>query len=129
MTGAHWIDESGLVNGPIAITNTHSVGIVRDSMVDYLKQFHPESYWSLPIVGETYDGFLNDLDGFHVKKEHVSDAISNAKPGTSFILCTSAAHLPAACPFCIFCSFFFAINEYYAAQVLYRKAALVVAQG
>ena len=70
------------LQGPIAITNTHSFGVVRDSVIGWQAQndllLQP---WSLPIVAETYDGYLNDINGFHVKKEHVLEAIANAGPG------------------------------------------------
>lgn len=82
MTGTAWVEESGFLEGPIAITNTHSVGVVRDSVIAWQAQndllLQP---WSLPIVAETYDGNLNDINGFHVKKEHVFRAIENAKSG------------------------------------------------
>jgi D-aminopeptidase len=86
MTGTTWIEESGFLEGPVMITNTHSVGIVRDSTIAYrVKQGKPDPngyWWSLPIVAETYDGYLNDINGFHVKEKHVFEALDNAKPGT-----------------------------------------------
>jgi D-aminopeptidase len=85
MTGTTWIEESGFLEGPVMITNTHSVGIVRDSTIAYrVKQGKPDPngyWWSLPIVAETYDGYLNDINGFHVKEKHVFEALDNAKSG------------------------------------------------
>jgi L-aminopeptidase/D-esterase-like protein len=83
MTGTTWVDESGFIEGPIMITNTHSVGVVRDAVIAWQmkkqgKTFQP---WSLPIVAETWDGFLNDINGFHVKPEHVAQALDQAKSG------------------------------------------------
>ncbi len=80
MTGTTWVEESGFVEGPIMITNTHSVGTVRDAVIAWQmkrqgKTFQP---WSLPIVAETWDGFLNDINGFHVKPEHVAQALEQA---------------------------------------------------
>ncbi len=72
MTGTTWIEESGFLEGPIAITNTHSVGVVRDAIIGWQAErgsgFQP---WSLPVVAETYDGSLNDINGFHVRAEHL----------------------------------------------------------
>lgn len=83
MTGVAWIEESGLLSTPIAITNTHSVGVVRDAMIAYevRKRDALEVYWSLPVVAETYDGWLNDINGFHVKPEHVFSALDSASSG------------------------------------------------
>jgi len=82
MTGTTWIEESGFLEGPIAITNTHSVGVVRDAIIRWQREngtgFQP---WSLPVVAETYDGSLNDINGFHVKPEHLVSAIENAGAG------------------------------------------------
>jgi len=82
MTGTAWVEESGFLEGPIAITNTHSVGVVRDAVIGWQAEngalLQP---WSLPVVAETYDGYLNDINGFHVKKSHVSEAIDNASGG------------------------------------------------
>ena len=82
MTGTTWIEESGFLEGPISITNTHSVGIVRDAVigwqVDLDAAFQP---WSLPGVAETYDGSLNDINGFHVEAEHVRAALDSAASG------------------------------------------------
>lgn len=82
MTGTTWIEESGFLEGPIAITNTHSVGVVRDAIIVWsLKHpmFHQD--WSLPVVAETWDGWLNDINGFHVKPEHVFQALDEAHDG------------------------------------------------
>ncbi|WP_211300232.1 P1 family peptidase [Mongoliibacter ruber] len=89
MTGTTWVEESGFLEGPIAITNTHSVGVVRDAVVEWQfknKHFDPlpdelDIFWSLPVVAETYDGDLNDINGFHVKKEHVFSALDHAQAG------------------------------------------------
>ncbi len=83
MTGTTWIEESGVLGGPIMITNTHSVGIVRDAVVEWLvtEPIASGVYWALPVVAETYDGFLNDINGFHVKKEHVFAALNSASSG------------------------------------------------
>ncbi|MGI9254898.1 MAG: P1 family peptidase [Thermomicrobiales bacterium] len=83
MTGTIWIEESGFLTTPIAITNTHSVGIVRDALVAWGAQSvgRPEISWALPVVGETYDGWLNDIDGMHVRAEHVWQAIESASSG------------------------------------------------
>ena len=81
MTGTTWIEESGYLEGPVMITNTHSVGIVRDSVVEWQMKHHTGELWSLPVVAETYDGFLNDINGFHVKKNHVFTALNNASSG------------------------------------------------
>ncbi len=83
MTGTTWVEESGFLEGPVMITNTHSVGTVRDAVIAWQmkkqgKTFQP---WSLPVVAETWDGFLNDINGFHVKTEHVSQALDGAKSG------------------------------------------------
>ena len=72
MTGTHWVDESGLLATPIAITNTHQVGLVRDALVEYeVRPGSPRRDGLLPVVAETYDGWLNDIDAFHVTREHV----------------------------------------------------------
>jgi L-aminopeptidase/D-esterase-like protein len=81
MTGTIWIDESGMLAGPVAITNTHSVGVVRDALVDWAAERNADLAFSLPVVAETYDGFLNDINGFHVKPEHVRAAIDSARGG------------------------------------------------
>jgi L-aminopeptidase/D-esterase-like protein len=81
MTGTTWIEESGFVEGPIAITNTHSVGLVRDAILKWQVSRPGLQPWGLPIVAETYDGTLNDINGFHVKDEHVLSALDNATTG------------------------------------------------
>jgi D-aminopeptidase len=85
MTGTTWIEESGFVEGPIMITNTHSVGIVRDAVVEWLSRREPpgttDPRWLLPVVGETWDGFLNDVNGHHVTEEHAFAALDGARPG------------------------------------------------
>ena len=82
MTGTTWIDEGGFLAGPVAITNTHSVGIVRDTMIAWgLKHGVVGDAWSLPVVAETFDGFLNDINGFHVHPEHVVAALDSAHGG------------------------------------------------
>jgi D-aminopeptidase len=83
LTGLEWIRESGMLTTPIAITNTHSVGVVRDALVaaEMSAREDVHAYWSLPVVGETYDGTLNDIDGFHVKPEHLMAAIDAASGG------------------------------------------------
>ncbi len=83
LTGLEWIREAGLLGGAIAITNTHSVGVVRDALVAAAAQGRdPDAvFWSLPVVGETYDGGLNDINGFHVRPEHVRAALASAAGG------------------------------------------------
>lgn len=82
MTGTTWVQESGLLEGPIAITNTHSVGVVRDAIIQWeLTQKTVLQPWWLPVVAETYDGSLNDINGFHVKPEHVLSALNGASGG------------------------------------------------
>jgi D-aminopeptidase len=82
LTGLEWIRESGLLTTPIAITNTHSVGVVRDALVAASLGVRPRaSAWSLPVVGETWDGWLNDVDGFHVRPEHLRSALDSAAGG------------------------------------------------
>ena len=89
MTGTTWVEESGFLEGPVAITNTHSVGVVRDAIVQWgydNKYFDPLPnapgiFWALPVVAETYDGGLNDINGHHVKKEHAYTALNSATSG------------------------------------------------
>jgi D-aminopeptidase len=81
MTGTTWLQESGILEGPIAITNTHSVGVVRDAVLRWQVTRPNMQPWGLPVVAETYDGFLNDINGFHVKPEHVLSALDGAKGG------------------------------------------------
>ena len=85
MTGTTWVEESGFLYGPVMITNTHSVGVVRDTVIDWeLKHGTPiplEDWWSLPVVAETWDGDLNDINGFHVKPEDANAAMQDAHSG------------------------------------------------
>lgn len=85
MTGTTWLEESGCLGTPVMITNTHSVGVVRDAVIEWnTRRGLTEGYsgdFSLPLVAETYDGFLNDINGFHVKKEHVFQALESATSG------------------------------------------------
>lgn len=82
MTGTTWVEESGFLEGPIAITNTHSVGIVRDALIAWqVKTNRLIQPWSLPLVAETYDGWLNDINGFHIKDTHVFEALDFASGG------------------------------------------------
>lgn len=84
MTGTIWIEESGFLDGPVMITNTHSLGVVRDSVIAWQVKRRPPraKYWfSLPVVAETYDGYLNDINGFHVHPEHVFQALDTARSG------------------------------------------------
>mgnify|MGYP003627071304 FL=1 len=85
MTGTTWVTESGFLETPIMITNTNSVGVVRDAVLKWYVDtdwYKGESWWyTYPVVAETYDGFLNDIYGFHVKEEHVLEAINNASIG------------------------------------------------
>ncbi|MGQ0560955.1 MAG: DmpA family aminopeptidase [Gemmatimonadota bacterium] len=81
MTGTAWIDEGGILETPILITNTHSVGVARDAAIDWMLRNGRRFYWTLPVVAETWDGALNDINGFHVKPEHVFAALDNARGG------------------------------------------------
>jgi L-aminopeptidase/D-esterase-like protein len=81
MTGTTWLQESGFLEGPIAITNTHSVGVVRDAVLQWQVSRPGLQPWGLPVVAETFDGFLNDINGFHVKPEHVLAALDGATGG------------------------------------------------
>jgi len=85
MTGTAWLEESGQLEGPILLTNTHSVGVVRDAVIAWrVAQGAADAsgyWWSLPIVAETWDGHLNDINGFHVRAEHVSRALASASGG------------------------------------------------
>jgi D-aminopeptidase len=85
MTGTTWVEESGFLEGPVMITNTHSVGVVRDAVIQW-RVAHGDAdgtgfYWSLPVVAETWDGWLNDINGFHVKPEHAIHALDTAHSG------------------------------------------------
>ncbi len=83
MTGLEWVRESGMLTTPVGLTNTHSVGVVRDALLAEILSAGPGrgSEWSLPVVAETWDGLLNDLNGFHVRAEHVHDAFASAHTG------------------------------------------------
>lgn len=86
MTGCAWVEETGRCDGPITITNTHSVGVTRDATIQWLVERFPESFadgnqFSLPVAAETYDGTLNDINGFHVTRKHVFEAIEIAAGG------------------------------------------------
>jgi D-aminopeptidase len=82
MTGTIWLEESGILGTPICITNTHSVGVVRDAVIDWMvRNGGTEQLWGLPVVAETWDGYLNDLNGFHVKPQHVFAALDGARGG------------------------------------------------
>ena len=85
MTGTTWLEDSGFLDGPVMITNTHSVGVVRDAVIAWrVKKAPPDQQgyaWSLPVVAETYDGDLNDINGFHVKPEHAWHALDTAHGG------------------------------------------------
>jgi D-aminopeptidase len=85
MTGTTWVEDSGFLNGPVMITNTHSVGVVRDAVIAWkVKHGTPDMegyWWSLPVVAETWDGYLNDINGFHVHPEDAWHALDTAHPG------------------------------------------------
>src|SRR6476659_4593332 len=89
MTGTHWLTESGFLDGPVLITNTHSVGVVRDAFLAWLVKNKRQpgtntfagGFYTYPIVAETYDGGLNDIKGFHVKPEDVAAALESASSG------------------------------------------------
>ncbi len=83
MTGLEWIREAGVLATPVAITNTHSVGIVRDALIraEVQARTDEEDYWCLPVVAETYDGTLNDINGMHITAEHVLEALASASSG------------------------------------------------
>jgi D-aminopeptidase len=83
LTGLEWVRESGLLTTPIGLTNTHSVGVVRDALIAWSIRagLMTEDEWSLPVVGETWDGTLNDINGLHVKPEHVFAAVESAAGG------------------------------------------------
>lgn len=85
MTGTTWVEESGALDGPVMITNTHSVGVVRDAVIAWrVKRGVADTsgyWWSLPVVAETWDGYLNDVNGFHVKPEHTFAALDSMRGG------------------------------------------------
>jgi D-aminopeptidase len=83
-TGLEWIREAGLLTSPVAFTNTHSLGVVRDALIVLDREQQPDDgrlYWNMPVVLETFDGLLNDINGFHVKPEHVAQALADARGG------------------------------------------------
>jgi L-aminopeptidase/D-esterase-like protein len=87
MTGTTWVEESGFLEGPVMITNTHSVGVVRDAVIEWMRDERitdplvADVWWGLPVVAETYDGVLNDINGFHVDKTHAFEALNSASGG------------------------------------------------
>jgi L-aminopeptidase/D-esterase-like protein len=85
MTGTHWVEDSGFLDGPVMITNTHSVGVVRDAVIQWkVKRGDPDMegyWWSLPVVAETWDGYLNDINGFHVTAQDAIHALDSAHGG------------------------------------------------
>ncbi|NIP60397.1 MAG: S58 family peptidase, partial [Gemmatimonadetes bacterium] len=81
MTGTTWVAESGILESPVVITNTHSVGVARDAVIDWMRRRNPDFHWALPVVAETFDGSLNDINGFHVRSEHVFEALDGAGAG------------------------------------------------
>ena len=86
MTGTHWIHDGGYLIGPVCITNTHSVGIVHHAAVRWIIETYRETWgeehlWAMPVVAETYDGVLNDINGQHLTESHALDAMRSAKPG------------------------------------------------
>ena len=82
MTGTIWLEEAGLLSTPIGLTNTHSVGIVRDTIVHWIKRrSRSDQSWLLPVTAETWDGWLNDINGMHVRREHVLEALDGARGG------------------------------------------------
>ena len=85
VTGLAWLEESGFLEGPIVLTNTHSVGVARDAVIAWQVRQRgrdqPDISWSLPVVGETWDGWLSDINGFHVKPDHVFAALNSASDG------------------------------------------------
>jgi len=85
MTGTAWLEESGQLEGPVLLTNTHSVGVVRDAVIAWRVRAGEADasgyWWSLPVVAETWDGYLNDVNGFHVRPEHVDRALDGARAG------------------------------------------------
>ena len=81
MTGLEWVRESGVLTTPVALTNTHSVGAVHEALIAAARRGDHAPDWSLPVVAETWDGFLNDIDGFHVREQHVFAALDSAAAG------------------------------------------------
>ena len=94
LTGLEWVRESGRLTTPIALTNTHSVGVVRDALVAHSVRARGEDdwfYWALPVVGETWDGMLNDINGQHVRPEHVERGARQARAAARSRRARSAA--------------------------------------
>lgn len=81
MTGTVWLEERGLLDGPIVLTNTHSVGVARDAVVGWMNSVGWDAIWHAPIIAETYDGILNDINGFHVTDADIVDALEAAACG------------------------------------------------
>ena len=83
LTGLEWVRESGMLHSPVGLTNTHSVGVVRDALVaaEAAERDKKQEFWSIPVVGETWDGVLNDVNGMHVRREHVESALATAADG------------------------------------------------
>ena len=81
MTGTTWVEESGVLEGPVLVTNTHSVGVARDVTIQWMLRHRPDFLWALPVVAETFDGVLNDINGFHVTSAHVLAALDGARGG------------------------------------------------
>ncbi|MBW3592155.1 MAG: P1 family peptidase [Actinobacteria bacterium] len=83
LTGLEWVRESGFLTSPVGLTNTHSVGVVRDALIgaEVATRADAREFWSLPVVGETWDGVLNDINGMHVRAEHVYEALASAAAG------------------------------------------------
>lgn len=83
MTGVSWIEESGTFSGPMAITNTHAVGVAHAGIIGWMNRYHPEltDVWLLPVAAETWDGYLNEINGHHVTEDHVIEALDAATPG------------------------------------------------
>lgn len=81
LTGLEWVRESGTLTSPVALTNTHSVGVVRDALIAHEVRGRQDLFWALPVVGETWDGTLNDTNGQHVRAEHVDAALADASDG------------------------------------------------
>jgi L-aminopeptidase/D-esterase-like protein len=80
LTGLSWLSESGFLEGPVVLTNTHSVGLARDAVIAWQNRRGPGAQpWGLPVVAETWDGWLNDINGFHVKEAHVFRALHEAR--------------------------------------------------
>lgn len=91
VTGTHWINDGGYFVSPICITNTHSVGTAHQATIKWMVEQYADQYknnhlWALPVIAETYDGVLNDINGFHVKEEHVLNALNNTKTGKDLVL-------------------------------------------